>query len=108
MPGYYYKQKGGEKVKLRIILSIFLILLMFMASSIYKHVQGPIESEIAVGQLNDSVSAYALSRAIARDELILVALRLICIGLLIIIWLGVVIQKAKGALQNEKVDINHN
>lgn len=80
-------------MKIRIVLSVFILISLFTTSTIYEHVKGPIESEIAINQLSDSKTSYALSRAVARDNLILKCARFILVGMLLLIWINLIYKR---------------
>jgi len=50
----------------RIIVTIILSLIRFVAGSIYSAFQGPVEGAYAVNQLKDNVTEYSLGRAMAN------------------------------------------
>jgi len=51
------------KIKLRIVFTVLLVIAWFTTVQIYQTAQGPIESSIAVQQLEDSKATYAVGRA---------------------------------------------
>ena len=81
-------------MKWRIIVTILLVLGTFIGFRVYEAVQGPVEANIAVAQLEDSAIAYSASRAVVEDELIPNLALQIYLGILLIIWLPPAIRYA--------------
>jgi len=92
-------------MKFRIFITALVLILLIFSGSIYRMIQGPVESEIAVNQLKDSVIDYAISREVARNELILKAVNIFWLMCLLILWGGPISQLLKG-IKNEKQDNN--
>lgn len=74
------------KLSSRIVITILVVAIWLVCSVLFNMAKGPIESRIAVGQLNDSVVGYTWSRAVAEGLIV----KLIHVAALIIlagIWI---------------------
>lgn len=67
-------------------MTLFLLLLLFFAPTVYESFKGPLEAEIAVQQLTDSIVNYSISREIASREFILKTFFLLANSVLLVIW----------------------
>jgi len=83
---------NNQDWKWRLIMTVIIILLCWNAILIYRVIQGPIESEIAVKQLEDSNLIYASSRAIVI-QIIPRIISSIAILALFIIWVPFAIKR---------------
>ena len=92
-------------MKIKIILTVLLLGILFLLPSVYHAFQGPIESEIAVRQLNDSVIDYAVSREISINYLLLRGCQFFIIFLMVTLWGRVLFNFLKKEYYSEK-DIN--
>lgn len=70
----------------RIIFTVIVILVIQTGLGIYEAGRGPIESKIAVGQLNDSVVDYTLAREIATRDLVNRVSYMLLFIILLAIW----------------------
>lgn len=80
------KETSGPKWQWRLGATGALLILWKLLSVIYATAQGPLEGRFAVGQLEDSTTGYALSRA-AASGLIPSIINWTVIGVLALIWL---------------------
>jgi len=91
-------------MKTKIIVSIIILILMLFSNSIYEEIQGPIESQIAVQQLEDSTLTYSLSRAIATKSLIINSINLMGFLIILFIWIKPIITFFKKDKKDEKIN----
>lgn len=54
------------KLSSRIVISILVVVLWLVCFILFNMAKGPIESRIAVGQVNDSIVGYTWARAVAE------------------------------------------
>lgn len=82
-------------MKLRIILTIIILCILIATPSIYNAIQGPIEGEIAVRQLEDSIVEYSMSRSIIVSNLIPNIIYVVLMGFLVLIWISPIVKFIK-------------
>jgi len=56
-------------MKLRIALTVLVLILLLCCNVVYNNMQGPIEASIAVNQIEDSNVTYAVSQKVAEGKL---------------------------------------
>src|SRR3989344_4824738 len=83
-------------MRTRIILSALVVVLFLMGGAVYDTVQGPMEGKAAIGQLADSDTQYAASRAIALGAVKKV-MGLSALALIAIIWLPALCRRHNSA-----------
>jgi hypothetical protein len=82
------------KIKTRVVLTVLLLVAWYAASTVFTMAQGPIESAVAVKQLEDSGTTYAASRTLSQGG-IPMAVNLAGLGLLLLLWVPFLVRKAK-------------
>lgn len=85
------------KMKGKIVATICIILVMIIFNSVYGQMQGPIEAEIAIKQLEDSATIYAVSRSVAQG-VIPKLFNLTAFAILGYMWLCYILDKIKGEM----------
>lgn len=74
-------------MKTRIVCTFLIILLFFTFKTVYPIIRDSFEAQIAVTQLNDSVTNYSIARAIVRDDLIQKVFYFFLFLLIIFLWI---------------------
>ena len=74
-------------MKTRIVCTFLIILLFFTFKTVYPIIRDSFEAQIAVTQLNDSVTNYSVARAIVRDDLIQKVFYFFLFLLIIFLWI---------------------
>ena len=88
-------------MKKRVILTVLVLAINFIAMTMFTTVRGPVEAEIAVQQLNDSVISYSVSRAIAEGGLRKIIV--LVFGLtLMVIWVPYLVKSVGDVLKEAR------
>ncbi len=81
-------------MKLRLLLSAFIIAARLGFGFVYAATQGPIEGHVAIAQLNGGDAEYAAARAVSQGLAVRVA-NGVTIGTLVVLWLSLLLTKRK-------------
>jgi hypothetical protein len=83
------------KNTIRIILSLFIILITIISYKSYQIFQSSYESNISTNQVNDSVIQYSFIHSIIQEDLITNTLIFLPFLLLFILWIKPVVKELK-------------
>lgn len=93
----------------KIILTCVLIISIGIGGTIYKYAQGPLEAEIAIKQLEDSVGSYTWSRVFSSEDNLLLFFRVFMGFLILLVWsrdiLTLIFKKGRSALKIKSKNI---
>lgn len=86
------------KYKLRILLSVIFLGSYMLFNAVYSTASGPIESEIAVNQINDDSMDYTIAKGVSKGA-IPTSVSLLFYGLMLGIWTPFVVNRIQIALK---------
>lgn len=87
-------------MKIRIILTIIIMILAIGFLIMYSNIQGPLEGSAGIAQLNGSTTDYVVARAIANGAIKNTFLCM-CSVVICIIWIPHIYRKFKKSMSSE-------
>lgn len=84
----------SNEIKMALIITLLLIASYIFLSATYEDIRGPVEGSIAVSQLEDSNTAYAVSRAASTGR-VLNWIYTSVIASIVLVWFRVIFLKIK-------------